>query len=183
MPNTTELRSWALPAKEMFLVAQNLIFRMIFSTKTLHSNLLNLLVVTRTPKYLMGREPTWKLVASRHCYCRAGLHPPKTIWDFSWFAWRPAQLKKANRVRLMIDRVSGWALQKFTTSSANIRRFSLNVLHDGWKANCGLLPVTFISLVKYSIARTNNRGERGSPCLRPLPPLKATPIWPFTWIL
>ena len=156
MPKIIVLRSCAVPAKEIFLVLHSLILATILSTRALHSSLLYLLAVSGTPKYLIGKVPSWNPVISKHCYCKGRERPPKTIWDFSWLACEPALLWKIFKLLLIIWRVRGWALQKIITSSANIRWFSFKALHEGWKPNCGWVPASIINLVKYSIVKTNN---------------------------
>jgi len=57
-----EFRSCALLVNEMLFVDQILSLPVILSKRTLHSNLLSLLAVIGTPRYLRGSPSSWNPV-------------------------------------------------------------------------------------------------------------------------
>ena len=167
MPNTTLLVILALPVNDRLLIAHVWTLAMIFFTKLLQSLLISLLAVIGTLRYFKGKLHSWSRVICKHSCCRLRGQPSDNICDFCILALSPAHSLKAWRafMRCYIETVL--ALQNSIKSSANMRCLRPKLLHYGWNLKPGCLLASFNNLDRYSVEITNNRGERGSPCLNP----------------
>jgi len=107
----------------------------------------------------------------------------KTIWDFCKFSLRPAKSWNFCIVCIICIREFWSTLQNRIRSSANIKWVSLSCWHWGWNLKSLACAMKYNNRERYSMQIANSRGERGSPCLSPLPPLKPPWSWPLMWIL
>ena len=98
------------------------------------------------------------------------------------FAFNPEQSVNWWKASIIIWSEWGWALQNNIKSSANSRCVSPIFLQLGWKANPFVRLAFLKSLDKYSMVSTKRSGDRGSPCLSPLWPLKNSPCCPLMFI-
>ena len=75
------------------------------------------------------------------------------------------------------------ASQNRIRSLVNIRWVRPTCLQFRWYLKFGSRLTLCSSLERYSIHMTNNSGDSGSPCLRPLPPWNTLLSWQLMWIL
>ena len=179
----TEWISVALPAYDKCLHDHVFILAVILSTKHLHSSLVSLLAVMGMPKYLNGRDPFWNPVTRKMSCSVFSLHPLSTIADLSKFTVSPVLAEndwKAS-IRSFTDFTS--AAQKSMRSSVNIRWVRLSFLQLGWYLSEGLVHAIWRARERYSMVRTNKRGDKGSPYLSPRPPWKCPAVPPFRLIV